>query len=258
MVRSSNYRLPLLASLLLLAGSVPAFAQWVVYDMRMISDQQVSVNFEHYSGAYLVAPLNGGAASLIFTTEEGGRFYAVAQDAARFFVAGDNTKRRAVFSALAAVGTSQSMYMASGALNSTYSYVVRGEKNIAIVATELNGHLMTADDEQQTLLPSLDGSKGVVGEASFKGFFRKDLSDVLNAGAPTTDQAVESVTSLLEKYGYESELTPRPAAAAATPAAPAPAQPQGSDSDTTAEGSLFPAGLREEMEQSLRQQPTTR
>src|SRR3569623_590248 len=120
MVRSSNYRLPLLASLLLLAGSVPAFAQWVVYDMRMISDQQVSVNFEHYSGAYLVAPLNGGAASLIFTTEEGGRLYAVAQDAARFFVAGDNTKRRAVFSALAAVGTSQSMYMASGALNSTY------------------------------------------------------------------------------------------------------------------------------------------
>ncbi len=253
-------RLPFLASLLLmLAGSMPAFAQWVVYDMRMISDQEVSVNFAHYSGAYLVAPLGGGAASLILTTEEGGRFYAVAQDAARFFVAGDTTKRRAVFSALAAVGTSQTMYLASGALNNTYSYVNLNEKNIAIVATELTGHLMTADDEQRALLPSLDGSKGVVGEASFKGFFRKDLSDRLNADSPTMDQAVESITGLLEKYGYESELSPRPATTGAEAAQPAPfAQPQGSDSDTTAEGSLFPPGLREEMEQSLRQQPTTK
>ena len=249
----------LLSALLILLGAKPASAQWAVYDMRMVADAEASVNFTHYTGAYIVAPLAGGAASIVFTTETDGRFYAVAENGARFFVAGNNLKRRAVISASASVGTSQSMYLASGPLNNTRSYTVLQQKGVAIIASDLFGQLMTSDDEHLAAGPASDGSLGVVGTASFKGFFRKDLADRLDAEAPTMGQAVEVITTLLAKYGYQSESeTPQvtttsktldPVLAPVVSAAPV-------DVPGGAESSLFPPGSREALIHSLLQQPT--
>ena len=251
--------------LIMAAGS--ARAQWAVYDMRMVADEDASVNFVHYTGVYVVAPLGGGNASLIFTTEDGGRLYATAQDAAKFFVAGNLNKRRAVVAAQANIGSSQTMYLASGAMNSTFQYVLRGERNVAIIANDLSGQLMTADDEGSAL-PSLDGSKGVMGTASFKGFFRRDLSERLSAEAPTMDQAVEGITALLEKYGYQSETVPvRPATAVTTPTTSSTSsseaavpfrQDNAPQPATDTVPSLFPAGMREEMEKMLLQESITK
>lgn len=249
------YPLLLLSTLLVMLGTMSASAQWAVYDMRMTTDEESSVNFVNYSGVYVVAPLAGGPASLIFTTESEGRVYTVAQNAARFFVAANGSKARAVVSAVASGATSQSMYQASGPLNTTRSYVIRGEKRVAIIASDLYGQLMTSDDEHLAVVPAIDGSLGVVGVAAFKGFFRKDLSDRLDAEAPTMVQAVEVVTELLQKYGYQSESEPQGAQKIATSqASVAPATP--ADDQDAVDGSLFPAGLREEMEKTLLQQTT--
>jgi len=247
----------LLSALLIMLGTLSASAQWAVYDMRMTTDEEASVNFVNYTGVYLVAPLAGGQASLIFTTEADGRVYTVAENAARFFLASNSTKARAVVSAVASGATSQSMYQASGPLNTTRSYVIRGEKRVAIIASDIYGHLMTSDDEHLAVIPAIDGSKAVVGVAGFKGFFRKDLSDRLDTEAPTMSQAVEVITDLLQKYGYQSETEPQPAPVPVAPQPPvARATAVEEPDDASADGSLFPAGLREEMEKTLLQQPT--
>ncbi|MDB6139720.1 MAG: hypothetical protein JWO94_2792 [Verrucomicrobiaceae bacterium] len=258
MVQPSRTCLSLLmiSTLLILLGSVSARAQWAVYDLRMSTDEEASVNFVHYTGAYLVAPLSGGAASLIFTTETEGRSYAVAENAARFFVAANAAKRRAVVSAVASSGSSQSMYQASGPLNTTRSYTIRGQKSVAIVASDLYGQLMTSDDEHLASGPASDGSLGVVGVAAFRGFLRKDLSDRLDAEAPTMSQAVDVITTLLQKYGYqsESESDTRPLVDSSILQPPVPPAPTADVFG--AEGSLFPPGSREEMEKTLLQQST--
>jgi hypothetical protein len=68
----------LFAALLWLGAAAAASAEWLVYELKFAPVEE-SVNFSHYSGAYLVAPLKGGPASIILTTEEGGRFYAHAE-----------------------------------------------------------------------------------------------------------------------------------------------------------------------------------
>ena len=101
----------------------------------------------------------------------------------------------------------------------------------------------------------------MVGIASFKGFFRKDLSDRLNTEAPTMGQAVESIATLLEKYGYQSESESQTTSTASAPKAidpVVPVQSQALDTQGGAESSLFPPGLREEMEKSLLQQSITK
>jgi len=247
------FRSHLLGALLILLGALPASAQWVVYDMRMQADEEVSVNFVHYSGAYLIAPLQGGAASLVFTTEEaGGHYFALAENAARYFVAANALRRRAVVSASANVGTAQSLYQASGALDTSITYWENGQSRQAVIASNLAGQLMTADDEHLVSTPASDGSLGVFGVASFKGFFRKDLADKLDAEAPTMQQAVAVIAGLLQRYGYQPELDADQVSVAAQPNDPPPIPP----SPGTADGSLFPAGSRDAMATSLLQNPT--
>ena len=64
-----------------------------------------------------VAPIQGGATSIILTTEEGGRYYAVSEGGGKFFVAANVQTRKAVFSAAALGGSGQVFYAASGHLN---------------------------------------------------------------------------------------------------------------------------------------------
>ena len=52
-----------------LLSAASARAQWVVYELSFEADEDSSVNFQFYTGAYVVAPLNGGVASILLTTE---------------------------------------------------------------------------------------------------------------------------------------------------------------------------------------------
>ena len=115
------------------------------------------------------------------------------------------------------------------------------------------GSMLASDDESLAVTPGPDGSIGMVGTASLKGTVRNDLSRILNQKEFTMTQAVENITSLLEKYGYQldkPDYTPAPVAAPATETPAAPAAPADSGTDTN---SLFPATTREEMEKTLNQ-----
>ena len=253
--RSGTFLFSLLAALLL--GSSALHAQWLVYDIRFQADAETSVNFGPYSGAYLIAPIEGGTASMIFVTEDGGRFYAVAPSSARYFIATNVARRRAVISALSQNGTSQVMYQASGELNSTMSYTLGGQRRGARVSLDLTGTLLASDTEAEAQVPGADASIGMVGTASMKGTLRVDLSRILNQNEAPMADAVGMVVGLLEKYGYQAEegslaveplAVPSVSAAPETTPDPQPATPV----DAAPDSSLFPPGTREEMERLQR------
>jgi hypothetical protein len=193
-------------ALLCLSGlASSAHAQWLVYELRLTPQAEQSVNFSSYSGTYLITPIEGGKSSMIHVTEDGGRYYTVSPQSGRLYMAASTQKRKMVFSALSVSATSQTVYQATGDLNTTISYLVNGERRSTQVAAALAGTLLSSDDESEvTTLPE-DGSFGVVGEAKITGKLRQDLTRILNDTAPTEVAAIQSVTNLLERYGYRPE-----------------------------------------------------
>ena len=158
-----------LCQFLLAAGllcATPAKAQWVVYDLRINPVVEVSENFTPYTGLYVIAPLKGGAASMVFLTEDGGRFYTVSENGARYFTAAGPVGRLAVISAFAQVGTARTMYQCVGQLDTSLPYTVKGKAEEARASTDVLGTMLAADDESLFATPGSDGSIGMVGTGS--------------------------------------------------------------------------------------------
>jgi hypothetical protein len=227
----------------------------MVYEMKLTPRAAESVNFSSYSAAYLVAPVVGGAASVVYVTEDPGRYYSVSQKSGRYFMAANLLARRGVYSGLAVHGTSYAMYQVSGPLTEKLSYLSNGERREAFVPGVMTGSLLTSDDESQVTALQEDGSFGVVGAADITATLRHDLSRLLNDGAANHEAAVQSVTTLLQKYGYrpeeelvlaEQQAAQQRAASAAATAAESPAvEPLEPTVTEGTEPSLFPAGSNE-------------
>lgn len=190
-----------LAAALWLTAMAGAQAQWLVYELTFTPEED-SVNFSSYKSAYLVAPANGGPATMVLTTDDGGRYFAVADSGAKFFLAANATQRKAAFSALAIAGNSQALYTASGHLNrSLLLDSADGGQKVLRVAETLQGRLMAADDESDRG-PSADGSIGMIGSALITGTLREDLTGIATRHFTSQTLAVSYVVELLEKYGY--------------------------------------------------------
>lgn len=199
------------AALLWLAGAAAAPAQWLVYELRFTPEEE-SVNFSFYTGGYVVVPAGGGEATIVLTTEEGGRFYAVAESSGKYFVAANASVRKAVFAAAAFTGTSQAFYTVSGPMNR--SLLLNGSTGSQSwrVAESLTGRLMAADDESVTG-PAADGSFGVVGSALITGTLREDLTANVSSAFGSQNVATAYIIELLEKYGYTPDDGSLPAPA---------------------------------------------
>jgi hypothetical protein len=190
----------LIAAALWFAGLSGAHAQWLIYEL-VFTPEADSVNFSSYRSAYLVAPANGGAATMVLTTDEGGRYFAVADSGAKFFLAANATQRKAAFSALAVSGNSQALYTASGHLNRSLLLDTPEGQRVLRVAESLTGRLLAADDESDKG-PAEDGSIGMIGSALITGTLREDLTGIASRHFTAQNLAVAYVVELLEKYGY--------------------------------------------------------
>lgn len=190
------------------AGS--ARGQWLVYEMKF-TEQPGSINFDFYTGAYLVAPLGGGAASMVFTTENGGNFYAASENCITFFTAANGAERKAVVSALAINGTARAFYTATGLLDTSFDHTANGTVRTAAVAGELAGLLLAADDEGLAADPAGAASVGMAGTATITGSLRGDLSQIVNQECQSMHDSVLLITGLLEKYGYQPDTGEAPA-----------------------------------------------
>jgi hypothetical protein len=195
---------PVSLALLFFAASSVAQAQWLVYELRF-QEEAGSVNFSFYTGAYGVAPVHGGAASIVFTTEAGGSYYAVSQNSLRYYIAANQGVKQAVLSAFSINGTAQAFYSASGSIDSTVNYTEEGVSRSSSVAGTLAGMLLASDDESFQA-PASDGSLGMIGRASITGSLRTDLTQIANQSAITMSDAVGSIVGLLEKYNYRPDV----------------------------------------------------
>ena len=195
---------PVALAMLFLTVSSVAKAQWLVYELRF-KEEVGSVNFSFYTGAYVVAPIKGGAASIVFTTEDSGNYYTVSENSLRYYIAANQGEKQAVISAFTINGTAQAYYSASGSFNSSISYTEEGLSRTSSVAGEISGMLLASDDESfQT--PASDGSLGMIGRATITGTPRNDLTQIVNKSILTMGDAVGSIVSLLEKYDYKPDV----------------------------------------------------
>lgn len=245
---SSRQIFAFLCSSLLYAGAVsPAAASWLVYELQFKPSEEGSLNFSFYSGAYVVAPIAGGPASIVLTTEQDGRFFAVSQESARFFTAANPTSRKAVLSAFAINGSAQAYYAVSGLVNQTVSVPSpKGLKSYR-VAGALKGVLVATDDDSEADALPADGSVGMVGSSEITGKLRDDLTHNANQFASQPD-IVLYLVGLLERYGY----TPDGEAAITT--IEGVAIPDGINPDA-ASAALFPAGSGVDTETSTEPSP---
>jgi len=223
----------LLASFGLIASTSASAADpgWLVYELKFTPDVVGNLNFQFYTGAYVVAPVVGGPSSLVLTTEDNGHLYTLAENAARVFTAASTSSRKTVLSAIALNGSAQASYMATGDVNQTVS--LPGPKGLRSfrVAGALRGTLIANDDDSEARTVPADGTLGMVGSAIIEGHLREDLTYNASQHATQAD-AVLYLAGLLERYGYTAEGAQ-------------PAATQTIEGDPTLEGtdaSLFPAG----------------
>jgi hypothetical protein len=214
-----------------------AQAQWLVYELQFTPEDD-SVNFTSYRTGYIVAPANGGPSTVLLTTDEAGKYYAVAEGSARFFLAANQQVRSGAFSALALSGNSQALYTLSGPLNR--SLVVddaKGTQTVTRVAELISGRLTAADDETD-IGPAADGSIGMIGSALIYGNLREDLTLTVSKDFSTLNKASAYIIELLEKYGYKLDV-----GAAALQEKFTPHVQPGSSGGNQITPSLFPPSL---------------
>lgn len=218
--------------LLFLTLSSAAKAQWLVYELRF-KEEAGSVNFSFYTGAYVVAPIGGGAASVVFTTEDGGNYYAVSQNSLRYYFVSNAGATQAALSALSINGTAQAFYSAAGSFDSSVAYTENGVSRTGSAASQLAGMLLASDDES-TKTPAADGSLGMIGRASIAGTLRQDLTQIVNQTAITMNDSVSQIVGLLEKYGYKADEGDVPSGTTSTTTQPTAEVEQPDNSDVSA------------------------
>lgn len=222
----------LCSSLVLIGAAMPAAASWLVYELQFKPSEDDSLNFSFYSGAYVVVPIAGGPASILLTTEQDGRFYAVSQESARFYTAANRTSRKAVLSAFAINGSAQAYYAVSGLVDQTVSVPSPKGLRSFRVAGSLKGVLVASDDDSEAAALPSDGSVGMIGSSVITGKLRDDLTHNANQFASQSDILLYLV-GLLERYGYTPDGDISTIEGAAIP--------EGIDPEA-ASAALFPAG----------------
>lgn len=213
---------------------------WLVYELKFTPDAVGNLNFQFYTGAYIITPIVGGASSLVLTTEEGERLYVIADKAARAFTAAGPTTRKTVISAIALNGSAQASYLATGDINHTLS--LPGPKGLRSfrVAGTLLGTLIASDDDSEARVLPQDGTLGMVGSAVIEGRLREDLTYNASQHATQAD-AVLYLAGLLERYGYTAEGT-QPITIEGAPAAPVVKDALADPVTEGADAALFPVG----------------
>jgi hypothetical protein len=178
-----------------------ATAQMLVYrlDFETVGE---TINFTPHQGGFYVAPVNGGAGTLILTRTNGGKKYYTYANFGEMFIALKNKARKAVLTATAANSVSTTTFFAIGDTDQTLDVTTRFS-NEALVATELKGYAVSADSERDIPFSSTNATDIGVAGASY---FTCRLDEGLTRGAIATNNDLQSevteLTNQLRDLGY--------------------------------------------------------
>ncbi len=162
MMRSASF-LAFWLAVFLLATAVTAHAQVAVYRLTFTQTGD-SINYRPYQNGYYVAPIEGGAGSLILTLVTGNtREYFTYETFGEVFVAIKGNTKKMVLSATATNDVSTTVFYGIGTTDDEIEVESRNAVSKVKVATRLTGYAVSADSEQDLPFTGTGTSLGVAG-----------------------------------------------------------------------------------------------
>jgi len=196
----TSARLYLLALLTaLVCWTSAAQGQVVVY--RLTFEQLgESINYRPYQNGYYVAPMAGGAGSLVLTQTTGNqRQYFAYEGFGELFVAVKGETQKMVLSATATNDVSTTVFYALGTANKDFEVESRNLSGKVKVAEKMTGYAVSADSEQDLPFFGTGMSVGVAGASLLtakvdQAFTNRAVQDNLDT-AGIVDIIIDSLTS---------------------------------------------------------------
>lgn len=192
--------LPFLAFFLVVS---PAAAQLAVYRLDFEPTGE-SINYRSYQSGYYIAPMTGGAGSLVLLLTIGGvKEYYTYSEFGELFVAVSGDKRKAVFTATAANTVSTTTFYAIGDANQQVRVETRAAESQVYVAAKLSGYSVSADSERDLPFSSAGSTDvGVAGAAYLHCTFDEGRSAAANRESRTLEDEVTNLQEFLASKGY--------------------------------------------------------
>lgn len=196
---------------LALTAALPASAQVVIYRFEIETDRDF--NRDSYDGGYLVAPFNGGAASLIFTLDGAKTYTETASTGNMFTAVTDKKEIQWVVTATAggttttdadgnSTTTGTDTYLAFGPADSSASFHTLTADITSLIAKEMKGRAVGASNAVSTNHPGRIGSAAVL---DWRLKFDKNLTNRSNKAGHTVAESIQDVKDQLFKDGYLPE-----------------------------------------------------
>ena len=195
-----------------LLSALPASAQVIIYRFELETDRDF--NRDSYDGGYLVAPFNGGAASLIFTND-GAKTYNETAASGNFSTAVTDKKEvQWVITATsggttttnedgsAGTTTGVDTYLAFGPADSTETFHTLTADISTRIAKKLKGRVVGASSAVSTNHPGRIGSAAIL---DWKLTFDQSLTRSSNKSSTSVADSVQDVKDALFGRGYLPE-----------------------------------------------------
>jgi hypothetical protein len=162
-----------------------------------------SINYRPYQNGYYVAPIEGGAGSLILTLVTAGqRQYFTYPAFGEMFVAVKGKEKRMVLSATAANTVSTTVFYAIGDTDKELHVESRNSTSDVKVAEKMTGFAVSADSEKDLPFSGSGTSVGVAGASILTVTLDDTLTNVAIRDSVDTDGEVDVIIAILESAGY--------------------------------------------------------
>jgi hypothetical protein len=195
----------LLSCLLFLGLLLAPGAQAQVAVYRLTFEQAGdSINYRPYQNGYYIAPIEGGAGSLILTLVTGNqRQYFTYEGFGEMFVAVKGDNQRMVISATATNDVSTTVFYALGKTEKEIDVESRNAKSKIKVAEKMTGYAVSADSERDLPFSGTSTtSVGVAGASILTARLDETLTRVaIRDNVELADQ-VDVIVDLLEAGGH--------------------------------------------------------
>jgi hypothetical protein len=162
-----------------------------------------SINYRPYQNGYYVAPIEGGAGSLILTLVTGGvRQYFTYPAFGEVFVALKGEDKRMVLSATATNTVSTTVFYAIGKTDKELHVESRNATSDVLVAEKMTGFAVSADSETDLPFSGSGNSVGVAGASILTARLEETLTNVAIRDNLDVDGEIAVIEAILEGTGY--------------------------------------------------------
>jgi hypothetical protein len=162
-----------------------------------------SINYRPYQGGYYVAPVEGGAGTLILTLVTGGlKQYFTYSAFGDVFVAVKGTTKKMVLSATAASSVSTTTFYGIGTADYEINLDSRNVTGKVLVASKMTGYAVSADSEQDLPFAGSATSVGVAGASILTAKLDTTLTHAGNNKNNDVTGEVTDLQAILATGGY--------------------------------------------------------